>query len=114
MLALPLRAPYCSTKFAVNGFFDALHIEEPELAITLFCPGTITGSNFRNNLLTGSIPQSTSKNTITVEQAAQLCIAGSDRRIRNVIVPQLGYTLVHLNNLYPAGFEGYLRREAKL
>merc|ERR1712178_232895 len=70
MMPLPLRASYNASKFAVNGFFDALHMEERDnLSITLFCPGTFTGSNFRKNSLTGAIPQSTSSSAITVEQA---------------------------------------------
>ena len=55
LLPLPLRTSYCASKHAVNGFFDALRHEEREnVEITLFCPGTFTGSNFRKNSLNGA------------------------------------------------------------
>lgn len=57
IVALPLRTAYCASKFAVNGFFDALYLEESEnISISIFMSGTINGTNFRSNSLSGSIP----------------------------------------------------------
>jgi len=57
LIPLPLRTAYCASKFAVKGFFDALYMEESDhISITMYCPGTIVGSNFRNNSLSGKIP----------------------------------------------------------
>jgi len=39
-VGIPLRTAYCSSKFAVTGFFEALRIEldNHEIAITIVCP----------------------------------------------------------------------------
>lgn len=115
IIPLPLRTAYCASKFAVNGFFDSLHMEESDnISITLYCPGTINGSNFRNNSLSGSAPPSTSKNVLTLEEATQSCINGADRRIRHVIAPQVGWAAAYVNQIYPGILQGKLQREAKL
>ena len=55
IMGMPLRSPYCATKFAVNGFFNALRFEEPDISFTLIYPPTVRGTNFRENTLTGAI-----------------------------------------------------------
>ena len=68
VLGLPFRTFYCSSKFAVNGFFNALHMEVGDkVSITLCNPTTVTGTNFRTNGLTQSEPAAPSKSTLTVE-----------------------------------------------
>lgn len=72
-IPIPFRTLYCASKHALHGFFDTLYLEEDkQIDMTLFCPNTLTGSNFRANSLTGAIPEKISKDTLTVEQAA-LC-----------------------------------------
>ena len=69
ILGLPLRTFYCSTKFAVNGFFNALHMEVGDtVSITQCNPTTVTGTKFRANGLNGvSEAAPPSKNNLTVE-----------------------------------------------
>lgn len=75
LLPIPYRAAYCASKYALQGFFDTLYYEEQgNIDVTLFCPSSLTGSNFRKNSLTGEIADSDSKNAVSVEQAAYLCI----------------------------------------
>lgn len=93
IVALPLRTAYCASKFAVNGFFDALYLEESEnISISIFMPGTINGTNFRANSLSGSIPQSSSSYVLTLEDAVQYCINGADRKVRHIFAPTQAYT----------------------
>ena len=74
-LPIPYRAAYCASKHALHGFFDTLFYEEAgNLDVTMFCPSSLTGSNFRKNSLTGEIADSDSKNAVSVEDAAFLCI----------------------------------------
>jgi short-subunit dehydrogenase len=42
-IGLPWRTAYCSSKFAVTGFFEALRSEiyETGLGITIVCPPTV-------------------------------------------------------------------------
>lgn len=51
VLPLPLRSAYCASKSAVNSFFDSIAVEEPDVSVTLVCPDSYSGSNFRNNNL---------------------------------------------------------------
>lgn len=45
---LPMRSAYCASKFAVNGFFESLRMEEGDnIDITIVCPGTVA-TNFRS------------------------------------------------------------------
>lgn len=89
VMALPNRTAYCASKFAVNGFFESLQLEEAgNIAVTIYCPSSISGSNFRANSLTGGASQDhKSSIVLSVEQAAQCCINGADRRIQLVIAP---------------------------
>jgi short-subunit dehydrogenase len=114
-VSLPLRTGYCASKFAVNGFFDALYLEEDEnISISIFMPGTINGSNFRANSLSGSIPPSVSKNVLTLEEAVQYCINGADRRIRHIYAPHKAYGYQKLHATWPGLLDTMIKAEAKL
>ena len=43
LLAVPLQAPYCASKFAVRGFTDSLRLEllDSNVCVTLVCPSQI-------------------------------------------------------------------------
>ena len=115
VIPLPLRTSYCASKFAVNGFFDALyHEESDDISVTLFCPGTFVGSNFRTNSLSGASPASTSKHVLTLDQTAQLCVAGADRKIRHIRAPQILWFSSFINGIYPRMLDKTIQREAKL
>jgi short-subunit dehydrogenase len=50
-IGLHYRTAYCSSKFAVNGFFESLRMEESDkIDITIICPITVETS-FRENSL---------------------------------------------------------------
>ena len=42
-VGLPYRTAYCSSKFAVTGFFEALRIEQEDrmVSITILCPPSV-------------------------------------------------------------------------
>ena len=42
-IGLPYRSAYCSSKFAVTGFFESLRIEldNKDISITLICPPSV-------------------------------------------------------------------------
>lgn len=42
-IGLPYRTAYCSSKFAVTGFFESLRIEQdtPKVSITILCPPSV-------------------------------------------------------------------------
>lgn len=41
LVPVPFSPSYCGAKFAVNGYFAALKVDEPKIDVTCFCPGPI-------------------------------------------------------------------------
>lgn len=41
LIGFPLRSAYAASKFAMNGYFDTLGIEEQEISVTIACPSRI-------------------------------------------------------------------------
>jgi short-subunit dehydrogenase len=51
-IGLHFRTPYCSSKFAVNGFFESLRMEvKDEIDITIICPITVETSFREHSIL---------------------------------------------------------------
>jgi len=51
-VGLPFRTAYCSSKFAVTGFFEALRIEQddPQVSITILCPPSVQSNKTINKI----------------------------------------------------------------
>lgn len=41
LFGFPLRSAYSASKFALHGYFETLRLEEPEISVTIACPGRI-------------------------------------------------------------------------
>lgn len=41
LFGFPLRSSYSASKFALNGYYETLGLEEKEVAVTIACPGRI-------------------------------------------------------------------------
>jgi len=41
LVPVPFSPSYCGAKFAINGYFSALKVDEPTIDVTCFCPGPI-------------------------------------------------------------------------
>jgi short-subunit dehydrogenase len=56
-IGLIYRTAYCSSKFAVTGFFEALRMETKDsIFITIICPPTVE-TNLRQNALLFKNPE---------------------------------------------------------
>lgn len=51
---------------------------------------------------------------ITVEDAAQMCVNASDRRIKKAIAPNLVWAMQYVNQILPMTMEPIIKRQAKL
>lgn len=115
MIGIPYRTFYCSSKYAVNGFFNALHMEiGNDIIITQCNPTTISGTNFRANGLGGADNSKPSKDNVTAESCAQICVAAADRKIRNIVFPWKHYFLSIVDPLMPSLTQGLIQSKAKL
>ena len=52
-IGLPYRSAYCSSKFAITGFFESLRIEldRKSINITIICPPSVKTPMRSNDLL---------------------------------------------------------------
>ncbi|MDW3210270.1 MAG: SDR family oxidoreductase [Reichenbachiella sp.] len=103
----PARTAYSSSKFAMEGFFEALRTEllYRGVHVLVASPG-YTGTNIRNTALTadgkiqGESPKDESK-MMTAEEVALRIYKGHQRKTRNFILTPLGWWLNFLNHFVP-------------
>jgi short-subunit dehydrogenase len=105
---LPGRAGYSASKYAMNGFLDALRVENLRTGVHIMvaCPG-FTSSNIRNTALNkNGIQQGESTleedKMMTAEEAAQIIANGIENRERTLIMTFQGKLTVLLSKFLPA------------
>lgn len=104
LVGVPGRTAYSTTKFAMNGFFEALRVElqTSGVSVTLAYPGVVTteirsrGFNAQGAPLGKSLLDE--RGAMPVETCAQLILEGAEKRQRDVVMT----------------FKGKLSRWAKL
>lgn len=104
---LPARTGYSASKFAVNGFIEALRTEllPTGVHVLLACPG-FTASNIRNVALAangsaqGESPRDEGK-MMTAEAVAQAIVQATLRRRRDLILTGQGKLTAFLNKWLP-------------
>lgn len=120
--ALPARAGYSASKYAIRGFLDTVRIEHLKdgLHVMVFAPG-YTDSNVRKAALTadgsqqGETPLKEDK-LMSAEACARYLAKGLYKRKSQLILTGLGKATVWAHRLFP-GFTdrltyGYIAREA--
>jgi len=105
---LPGRTGYSASKFAMQGFLDALRVENMKtgLHVMTVCPG-YTESNIRNTALKGDgsiqgeSPREEEK-MMTSEQVADHIFNGVVNRKREVVLTTQGKLAFYLRKFFPA------------
>jgi short-subunit dehydrogenase len=105
---LPGRAGYSASKYAMNGFMDALRIENLKTGVHVMvaCPG-FTSSNIRNTALDKNGSQQGESTLeedkmMTSEEVATLIVNGVENRKRTLIMTFQGKLTVFLSKFLPA------------
>jgi short-subunit dehydrogenase len=105
---LPGRTGYSASKFAVNGFLDALRIENLKTGVHVMtaCPG-FTASNIRNTALAKDGSQQGESTLdegkmMTAEEVAKIIAEGVENRKRTIIMTGQGKLTVLLSKFFPA------------
>lgn len=105
---LPGRTGYSASKFALNGFLEALRVENLKtgLHVMVAAPG-FTASNIRSVALVkdGSSQGETSmdeEKMMTAEQVAVIIADGIEKRKRTLIMTGQGKMAVLMNKLFPS------------
>lgn len=105
---LPGRSGYSASKFAVNGWLEAIRTElmEDEVHVMWVCPG-FTRSNIRNAALNGqSIAQAESpldeKSLMSPEECASHILHAIEKKKRTLVLTATGKRAVFMNKFFPA------------
>jgi len=106
--ASPARTAYSASKFAMEGFLEALRTEVMKRGVHVLCvcPG-FTASNIRNAALTsdgtqqGESPRD-EKKMMSAEEVAQHVYRATVNRKRDLVLTAQGKLAVVLNKFFPA------------
>lgn len=106
-VGLPARTGYSASKYAMQGFLDALRTENLKtgLHVMVACPG-FTASNIRNTALSadgsaqGETPREEAK-MMTAEEVANYIVKGVERRKRTLVLTSQGKLVVFLSKFFP-------------
>jgi short-subunit dehydrogenase len=105
---LPARTGYSASKFALQGFSEALRTELLKTGVHVMwvSPG-FTSSNIRNQALSqdGSAQKETpldESKLMSAEECAQRIISGIERRKRTLVMTTQGKLTVWINKLFPS------------
>ncbi|MCJ8211095.1 SDR family oxidoreductase [Mucilaginibacter sp. RS28] len=104
---LPGRTGYSASKFAMNGFLDALRVENLKTGVHVLtaCPG-FTASNIRNTALNKEAKQQgesslNEEKMMTAEEVAKVIADGVENRARTLIMTGQGKLTVTLSKFLP-------------
>jgi dehydrogenase/reductase SDR family member 7B len=104
---LPVRCAYSASKFAMQGFMEALRTEllKREVNVLVVCPG-FTTSNIRNTALSknGSVQGESPRDEndmMSPEEVAQHVLQAVIKRKRNITLTMQGKMTVFMNKLFP-------------
>ena len=104
---LPGRSGYSASKFALQGFLEALRTEllDDDVNVMWVCPG-FTASNIRNAALNkdaqshGDTPLDESK-LMTAEECSQHILKAIEKRKRTLVMTFQGKQTVFVNKFFP-------------
>jgi dehydrogenase/reductase SDR family member 7B len=113
---LPARTGYSASKFAIQGFMEALRTEvmKKGVHVLVACPG-FTASNIRNTALAkdgstqGESPRDESS-MMTAEEVAQAILNAVIKRKRDLVLTTQGKLTVFLNKWFPGFMDGMVYR----
>ena len=106
-VGLPARTGYSASKYAMQGFLDALRTENLKtgLHVMVACPG-FTASNIRNTALSadgsaqGETPRDEAK-MMTAEEVANYIVSGVEKKKRRLVLTSQGKMVVFLSKFFP-------------
>jgi NAD(P)-dependent dehydrogenase (short-subunit alcohol dehydrogenase family) len=92
--AIPYNTPYCSSKYALHGFYDSLRMElRPHgVSCTVVCPWWVATEFHEAQLNKEGVPRGArgrayyTKKTMTADQCAQIVLEAAEKRRREVLM----------------------------
>ena len=92
--AIPYNTPYCSSKYALHGFYDSLRMEvyQSGVSCTVVCPWWVATEFHESQLNKDGMPRGArgrayyTKKTMTSDQCAQIVLNAAFKRRREVLM----------------------------
>ena len=92
--AIPCNTPYCSSKYALHGFYDSLRMElyPSGVSCTVACPSWVVTEFHESQLNKDGVPRGIhgrlyyTKKTMTSDQCAQIILNAAYKRRREVLM----------------------------
>lgn len=108
LIGVPNSCSYVGAKFAVHGYFESLKVEQPQLDVTLFCPGPTT-TEFLNHAFTdrsgqtyaGAAAESSSRRMSAERCAFLMATALANKLYMNFVGPFPVPLLLNVVLYYP-------------
>ncbi len=113
--AIPARSEYSASKFAVQGFTEALRAELVRFGIDVLCvsPGLVA-SNFSQNLLENKARvQMDHMRSMTPEAAAELTLRAAEKGKNDIVLTGRAKLLYHLNRFFPRLIDRLIARKVR-
>lgn len=91
---LPYNTPYCSSKYAMHGFYDSLRMElhQHGVSVTLVCPWWVATEFHESQMNKDGVPRGErgrayyTKKTMTSDQCARIVLSAAFKRRREVLM----------------------------
>lgn len=92
--AIPYNTPYCSSKYALHGFYDSLRMElyKTGVSCTVVCPSWVATEFHESQLNKDGVPRGArgrayyTKKTMTSDRCAQIILNAAHKRRREVLM----------------------------
>lgn len=92
--AIPYNTPYCSSKYALHGFYDSLRMElyQHGVSCTVICPWWVATEFHESQLNQDGVPRGArghayyTKKTMTADQCAKIVLKAAYKRRREVLM----------------------------
>jgi short-subunit dehydrogenase len=92
--AIPYNTPYCSSKYALHGFYDSLRMEvyPSGVSCTVVCPWWVVTEFHESQLNKDGVPRGSrgrtyyTKNMMTADRCAQIVLNAAYKRRREVLI----------------------------
>ncbi len=114
---LPGRVGYSASKFALQGFLEALRTEmiPKNVHVLTACPGFTTSSIRESSLTRDGSPQGASprdeQNMMSAETCAEYIYRAVVKRKKHLILTRQGKLTVFLNKFFPGFMDGMVYKE---
>jgi NADP-dependent 3-hydroxy acid dehydrogenase YdfG len=124
LMAVPFQGAYCTSKFAVRGFTEALRqemiIERQPVTVHCVHPGVVK-TNFGANMRAASAPDKEMAEKLfersaltTAEKAAHLILRGADKNRARILIGADGRVAAAMPRLLGAGYIELLARLTRM